>query len=75
MHFIAISQNDDSGQFFDDLIYPVDTKEQIAAAVAEMAARGIDQLPVFSTSLTIDELHDVAGDSFPIAYVLTAVVR
>ena len=71
MTFVTISQSNDIN---DDLIYPVDTKEQIAEAIAEMIARDIDQLPVFSTSLTMDELHNIAGDSFPVVNVLTAKV-
>lgn len=71
MTFVTISQSNDIN---DDLIYPVDTKEQIAVAIAEMVARNIDQLPVFSTSLTMDELATIPGDSFPVVNVLTAKV-
>jgi len=71
MTFVTISQSNDIN---DDLIYPVDTKEQIAEAIAEMVARNIDQLPVFSTSLTMDELATIPGDSFPVVNVLTAKV-
>lgn len=74
MTFIAIPQsNEINGQFFDDLIYPVDTKDQIAEAIAEMSARGIDQLPVYSTSLTLDEL-DSWDCGFPVVNVLIARV-
>lgn len=71
MTFITISQSNDS---IDDLIYPVDTKDQIAEAVAEMLSRGIDQLPVFSTSLTLEEMDFLACDSFPVVNVLIARV-